>query len=114
MNVELRHDENGYFQSSYGQHFQEKPMSKAETLSKNGRKDNVVIGMGSESFNSEAKDQFGAKRAERVKGKGPEGSLELGDACRDYQTQYGNSYVDKYGQEENRRVSKEDVVKMRA
>jgi hypothetical protein len=46
VNVELKHDTNTYFQSSYGDHFQERKAEKAELLNKNGRNNNVVIGMG--------------------------------------------------------------------
>lgn len=70
VNVELKHDNKNYFQSSYGDHFQKKELSKPEILSKNGRNTNVIIGMGTETYNSEAKDQFVAKNVERVKGKG--------------------------------------------
>lgn len=51
--------------------------------------------MGTEKFNSEAKDQFVPKNAERVKGKGAEGSIELGDGTRDFTTQYKQTYNDK-------------------
>ena len=46
-NVELKHDNKLYFESSYGNHFQDVPGQKAEILNKDGRKDNVVIGLGS-------------------------------------------------------------------
>jgi hypothetical protein len=114
VNVELRHDSNNYFQSSYGEHFQEKKAEKAELLNKNGRNSSVVIGMGTETYQTEAKDQFVLKNVERVKGKGAEGSLCLGDGTREYSTQYQHTHNNKYDQHQPNRVSQEDIVKMRA
>lgn len=47
----MKHDDNQYYQSSYGDQFQNKPGERAEVM-KNGRIDNVVIGMGDSLYNS--------------------------------------------------------------
>jgi hypothetical protein len=114
VNVELKHDGNNYFQSSYGEHFQERKGERAELLGKNGRNSNVVIGMGSETYNTEAQDQFVHKNVERVRGKGAEGSLNLGDGEREFSTQYQHVHGNKHGQGEANRVGREEIAKMRA
>ena len=96
VNVELRHDSNNYFQSSYGDHFTEKKAERAEPINKDSRNSNVIIGMGGETYNSEAKDQFSAKQAERIKGKGAEGSLVLGDGTRDFTTHYQQTHGNRF------------------
>ena len=112
-NVELKHDDKLYFQSSYGDHFQEVPVQKTEILNKDGRKDNVVIGMGNEKYNSEAKDEFGYKKVDVVRGKGHEAEIDLGDGTRQFGTQYNNTYDNKHGKIEQKKVGKEDITKMR-
>ena len=97
VNVELKHDSNNYFASSYGEHFTEKKGEKAEILNKNGRNSNVIIGMGAHTYQTEAQQQFLPKNIERVKGKGAEGSLVLGDGTRDFTTQYQQTHGSKYG-----------------
>jgi hypothetical protein len=97
VNVELKHDGNNYFQSSYGEHFQEKKGDRAE-VSKNGRTSNVVIGMGGDHYQSEAQQQFVQKNVDRVRGKGAECSLTLGDGTREFSTQYQQVHGSKYGQ----------------
>jgi hypothetical protein len=42
----------------------------------------VIIGLGTEAYNSEAKDQYVAKTIERVKGQGTEATLNLGNGDR--------------------------------
>lgn len=69
--------------------------------------------MGTETFSTEAKDQFGQKTAERIRGKGAENSLSLGDANREYVTHYQDTHNDKHGQREGNRVSKEEIARMR-
>lgn len=113
-NIELKHDNNHYFTSSYGQDFQLKKGEKAELLNKNGRNSSVVIGMGTETYQTEAKDQFVAKAVDRVRGKGTEGSLDLGGGERTFETQYQNTFTNKFDQREGNRVSKAEIDKMRA
>lgn len=60
-NIELKHDTKNYFQSSYGEDFQTKKCEKAQLLNANGRNNNVIIGLGTETYNTEAKDQFVVK-----------------------------------------------------
>ena len=62
------------------------------------RKDNVIIGMGTDNYNSEAKDQFGAKPIDVVRGKGHEAEIDLGDGSRQFSTQYNNTFTDKHDQ----------------
>jgi hypothetical protein len=112
-NIELKHDENKYFQSSYGDHFQQKPFQRNDAANKDGRKDNVIIGMGNDKYNSEAKDQFVSKPIERVHGKGQEGTLDLGDGSRDYETMYRNTFTNKHGIIEQTRITNEDISKMK-
>lgn len=95
-NIELKHDGNTYFNSSYGDHFQNIQGEKAAILNKNGRQDNVVIGMGGDHYNSEAKDQFGAKPIDVIRGKGHEAEIDLGDGTRQFSTQYNNVYTAKH------------------
>lgn len=67
----------------------------------------MVIGMGSDKFNSEAKDQFVAKKIDMVRGKGHEAEIDLGDGTRQFGTHYGSTYTDKHGQTEQKRVSQD-------
>ena len=79
----------------------------------NARASNVVIGMGPNSYESEARGQYAAKSVPVVKGKGAPGGLSVGEGDVDYSTQYGQTFTNKHGIEERHRVTREDVVKQR-
>lgn len=62
--------------------------------------------MGTERYQSEAREQFGAKRTEVVKGKGAEGSLNLGDEGREFSTQYQQTHTNKFNEHQSNHISK--------
>ena len=65
-----------------------------------------MIGMGNETYNSEAKDSFGVKKIDVVRGKGHQAEIELGDGTRQFGTHYNNIYDNKHGIVEQKRIGK--------
>ncbi len=62
--------------------------------------------MGTETYQSEAREQFGAKRTDVIKGKGAEGSLNLGDEGREFSTQYQQTHTNKFKEHQSNQISK--------
>ena len=56
-----------------------------------------MIGMGGNSYESEARGQYGVKHVQVVKGKGAPGGLTIGEGETDYSTNYGQSFTNKHG-----------------
>jgi len=48
-----------------------------------------------------------------VRGKGAPGGLVVGEGGVDYTTHYNDTFTDKFGLEEQHRVTKDEIVKMR-
>lgn len=56
----------------------------------------MIIGLGTEVYNSEAKDQYVAKTIDRVKGQANEATLNLGNGDREFKTQYQDNFGNKF------------------
>lgn len=50
ISVDIRHDNNNYFSTSYSNHFDQKLPLDPTLPNKEGRKDNVIIGMGTQNY----------------------------------------------------------------
>jgi hypothetical protein len=104
--VQLKFDDENYFQSSYKNHYQEVVGEKAQILNRNGRATNVIIGSDQYPYESEAKAQFNSKDGEKVKAVKNEGKLTLGDIKIDYKTHNQDVYTNKFQDREDNRLGK--------